>query len=162
MNLGRRLAAGGLGSVLLAATVVGSGIMAERLAAGDVAIVLLANTGVTVAVLAVLIALLAPTSGAHFNPAVSFIETLRGRLPWTYFGTYAAVQIAGCCAAALLAHDMFELPLLQASGHIRTGGAQWLAEGVATCGLVLVVVGTATEAAREQLRPGEIQYEGRD
>ncbi len=77
----------------------------------------------------------------NFNPAVSFIATLRGRLSWTYFGTYAAVQIAGCCAGALLAHAMFELPLLQVSGHIRTGVAQWLAEGVATCGLVLVVIG---------------------
>jgi glycerol uptake facilitator-like aquaporin len=141
MTLAKRLAAEGIGSVLLAATVVGSGIMAERLAAGNVAIALLTNTGATVAVLAVLIALLAPSSGAHFNPAVSFVETLRGKLSWTDFGTYATVQVARCCAGALLAHAMFELPLLQASGHIRTGVAQLLAEGVATCGLVLVVVG---------------------
>lgn len=134
--------------MLLAATVVGSGVMAERLAGGNVAIALLANTAATVAVLATLIALFAPLSGAHFNPAVSFIETLRGRLSWKCLVAYAPVQIAGCCAGALLAHAMFELPLLQASAHIRTGPAQWLAEGVATCGLVLVVVGHRRAAGR--------------
>jgi len=141
MSLVRGVAAEAVGSLLLAATVVGSGIMAERLAGGNVAIALLANTGATVAVLATLIALLAPASGAHFNPAVSFIETLRGNLTWREMGTYVAAQIVGCCAGALLAHAMFELPLLQASAHIRTGAAQWLAEGVATLGLALVVVG---------------------
>jgi glycerol uptake facilitator-like aquaporin len=141
MSFVRRVAAEAVGSLLLAATVIGSGIMAERLAGGNVAIALLANTGATVAVLAALIALLGPVSGAHFNPAVSFVETLRGNLAWREFGTYAAAQIVGCCAGALLAHAMFELPLLQASAHIRTGSAQWLAEGVATLGLVLVVVG---------------------
>ena len=141
MSLVRPLTAEGVGSLLLAATVVASGVMAERLAGGNVAIALLANTAATVAVLATLIALFAPLSGAHFNPAVSFIETLRGRLSWKCLVAYAPVQIAGCCAGALLAHAMFELPLLQASAHIRTGPAQWLAEGVATCGLVLVVVG---------------------
>jgi glycerol uptake facilitator-like aquaporin len=100
---------------------VGSGIMAERLAGGNVAVVLLANTGATVAVLATLIALLGPVSGAHFNPAVSFIEVLRGKLSWGHLAAYALIQVAGCCAGALLAHAMFELPLLQASGHIRTG-----------------------------------------
>jgi len=137
----RRLFAEGLGSLLLAATVIGSGIMAERLAAGNAAVALLANTGATVAVLAVLIALLGPVSGAHFNPAVSFVQALRRVLPWHEAGVYVLVQTAGCCLGALLAHTMFELPLIQTSFHIRTGPAQWVAEAVATCGLLLVVLG---------------------
>ena len=139
--LRRRLAAEALGSLLLAATVVGSGIMAERLSGGNSGIALLANTAATVAVLATLIALLGPVSGAHFNPAVSLIEALRGRLELRDAMMYAVIQIAGCCAGALLAHIMFELPLWQHSFHIRTGPAQWLAEGVATFGLLLVVIG---------------------
>jgi glycerol uptake facilitator-like aquaporin len=139
--LSRRLSAELIGSLLLAATVVGSGIMAERLAGGNLAIALLANTAATVAVLATLIGLLGPVSGAHFNPAVSLIEALRGKLSWTDAASYAIAQIVGCCAGALLAHAMFELPLWQASAHIRTGPAQWLAEGVATFGLLLVVLG---------------------
>jgi glycerol uptake facilitator-like aquaporin len=137
----RRIAAEGIGSLLLAATVIGSGIMAERLAGGNVGVALIANTGATVAVLATLIALLGPVSGAHFNPAVSFVQALRGALPWRETGAYAAVQIAGCCAGAILAHAMFDLPLIQASLHARTGAAQWLAEFVATLGLLLVVIG---------------------
>ena len=140
-SLRRRLAAEGLGSLLLAATVVGSGIMAERLSGGNSGIALLANTAATVAVLATLIALLGPVSGAHFNPVVSLIEALRGRLELRDAMMYAVIQIAGCCAGALLAHIMFELPLWQHSVHIRTGPAQWLAEGVATFGLLLVVIG---------------------
>src|SRR5579863_5777556 len=104
----RRLLAEVLGSLLLAATVVGSGIMAERLAGGNTAVALLANTGATVAVLATLIALLGPLSGAHLNPAVSLVDALRGRLSWTDMAAYSVVQIAGCCAGALLAHAMFE------------------------------------------------------
>lgn len=137
----RRLAGEGLGSLLLAATVVGSGIMAERLSGGNLAVALLANTAATMAVLATLIALLGPVSGAHFNPAVSVIEALRGRLAWRDAGMYAVTQIVGCCAGALLAHVMFELPAWQLSAHVRTGPAQWLAEGVATFGLLLVVLG---------------------
>ncbi len=137
----QRLLAEGIGSLLLAATVIGSGIMAERLAGGNVAIALLANTGATVAVLATLIALLVPVSGAHFNPAVSFALALRRSLSWRDAAAYALVQIIGCCLGAVLAHAMFELPLIQYSAHVRTGGGQWLAEGVATCGLVLVVLG---------------------
>jgi glycerol uptake facilitator-like aquaporin len=139
--LSRRLAAEGLGSLMLAATVVGSGIMAERLAGGNVAVALIANTGATVAVLATLIALLGPLSGAHFNPAVSVIEALRGKLAWSDSAAYAAVQVIGCCAGALLAHAMFESPLWQLSVHIRTGPSQWLAEFVATFGLLMVVLG---------------------
>jgi glycerol uptake facilitator-like aquaporin len=137
----RRLTAEGLGSLLLAATVIGSGIMAERLAAGNLAVALIANTGATVAVLATLIALLAPVSGAHFNPAVSLVQALRGELTWRDAGAYAAVQVLGCCAGALLAHAMFSLPFIQSSLHARTGFAQWLAEFVATLGLLLVVLG---------------------
>ena len=139
--LSRRLTGEGLGSLLLAATVVGSGIMAERLSGGNLAIALLANTTATVAVLAALIALLGPVSGAHFNPAVSIIEAIRGRLAWPDAGMYAVTQIVGCCAGALIAHVMFELPLWQLSAHVRTGPAQWLAEGVATFGLLLAVLG---------------------
>jgi glycerol uptake facilitator-like aquaporin len=137
----RRLIAEALGSLLLAATVIGSGVMAERLAAGNLAIALLANTGATVAVLAALIALLAPVSGAHFNPAVSFVMALQRRTQWSQALTYAAAQIFGCCAGALLAHAMFELPLLQSSVRVRAGGAQLLAEFVATFGLLLIVLG---------------------
>ena len=137
----RRLLAEGLGSLLLAATVIGSGIMAERLASGNVAIALLANTGATVAVLSVLIRLLAPISGAHFNPAVSLILVLRRALTWREAGAYLLCQVLGCCLGAVLAHAMFELPLVQASLHVRSGPAQWLAEAVATFGLLLIVLG---------------------
>jgi glycerol uptake facilitator-like aquaporin len=130
-----------LGSLLLAATVIGSGIMAEHLAAGNPAVALLANTGATVAVLAVLIQLFGPISGAHFNPAVSFIQALRGAMTWREAAAYTIAQVIGCCLGAILAHAMFELPLLQTSLHIRTGPGQWLAEMVATCGLLLIVLG---------------------
>jgi len=141
MNLTRRLSAEGLGSLLLAAAVVGSGVMAERLAAGNSAVALLANTGATVAVLATLIALLGPISGAHFNPAVSLIQAVRGVLAWRDASAYALIQVLGCCLGALLAHAMFDLPWLQSSLHVRTGTSQWLAEAVATFGLILVAVG---------------------
>jgi glycerol uptake facilitator-like aquaporin len=139
--LPRRVVAEAVGSLLLTATVVGSGIMAQRLCAGNLAVALLANTGATVAALAALIALLGPVSGAHFYPAVSVVEALRGRLAWADAGAYTVTQVLGCCAGALIAHVMFELPLWQLSAHIRTGPAQWLAEGVATFGLLLVVLG---------------------
>jgi glycerol uptake facilitator-like aquaporin len=147
--LRKALVAEGLGSLLLAASVIGSGIMAERLAGGNLAIALLANTAATVAVLATLIALLGPISGAHFNPAVSIVESLRGKLTPQRTMAYVAVQIVGCCVGALLAHAMFELPLVQASLHQRSGPAQWLSEAVATAGLILVVIGSAgpSEAA---------------
>jgi len=141
VSLLRRFTAEGTGSLLLAATVIGSCVMAERLAGGNTAIALLANTAATVAVLATLIALLGPVSGAHFNPAVSLVQALRGAVPWREAGGYAAVQVLGCCLGAMLAHALFELPLLQSSIHVRTGAAQWLAEAVATFGLLLVVLG---------------------
>jgi glycerol uptake facilitator-like aquaporin len=140
-HLPRRLFAEGLGALLLAATVIGSGIMAERLADGNMAIALLANTAATTAVLATLIALLGPVSGAHLNPAVSVVEALRNRLGWRQATAYIGVQIAGCCAGAVLAHAMFALPLIQTSTHARAGWSQLLAELVATFGLVLVIVG---------------------
>jgi glycerol uptake facilitator-like aquaporin len=142
--MGRRLLAEALGSLLLAATVIGSGIMAERLAGGNLAVALIANTGATVAALATLISILGPISGAHFNPAVSVVQALRGELSARDTAAYGAVQIAGCCVGAWMAHAMFELPLLQASAHMRAGPAQWLAEVVATSGLVLVVMASAT------------------
>jgi len=138
---GRRLIAEGLGSLLLAATVIGSGIMAERLAGGNVAIALLANTAATVTVLATLIALLGPESGAHFNPAVSLVEALGGRLALPDTLGYVAVQVVGCCSGAVLAHAMFALPLFEASTHVRAGVPQLLGECVATFGLLLVVLG---------------------
>ncbi len=141
MSLRRRLASEALGSVLLAATVIGSGVMAERLAAGNAALALLANTAATVAALAVLIGLLGPVSGAHFNPAVTFVQAIRRTLTWREAVAYALVQVLGCCIGAVLAHAMFELPWIQSSVHARSGPAQWLAEAVATCGLALVVLG---------------------
>jgi glycerol uptake facilitator-like aquaporin len=140
-RMAQRLAAELVGSLLLAATVVGSGIMGERLAGGNLAIALLANTGATVAVLAALISLFGPVSGAHFNPAVSLVQAMRSRLAWRVAGAYTLVQIIGCCIGALLAHAMFALPLWQTSMHARSGSAQWLAEAVATFGLLLVVLG---------------------
>ena len=137
----RRLCAEGIGSLLLAAAVVGSGIMGERLAGGNVAIALLANTGATIAVLACLIGMFAPVSGAHFNPAVSLVEWLRGRIRRSEFVARAAVQVIGCVAGVVLAHAMFGLPLVQEGTHARAGFAQWLSEFVATAGLLLVILG---------------------
>jgi glycerol uptake facilitator-like aquaporin len=140
-SLSKKLFAEGVGSLLLAATVIGSGIMAERLSGGNAAIALLANTGATVAVLVALISLFAPVSGAHFNPTVSLVMGIRKELSRPLMIGYCASQIVGCFLGALLAHAMFELPLIQASTHARTGIAQWLAELVATFGLVLIVLG---------------------
>lgn len=156
MTLSRRLAAEGLGSLLLAATVIGSGIMAERLAAGNAAVALLANTGATVAVLAVLIGLLGPVSGAHFNPAVSLVQALGKVMPWSEAAYYALVQIAGCCAGAVLSHAMFELPLLQSSVHMRAGSAQFLSEAIATFGLLLVILGPVRRQAAPWMIAGWI------
>jgi glycerol uptake facilitator-like aquaporin len=126
--------------MLLAATVIGSGVMAERLAGGNRAVALLANTGATVAVLATLIVTFGPVSGAHFNPVVSLVQVIRGELCGREALGYVVVHIIGCIVGALLAHAMFDLPILQASTHVRTGVAQWLSEIVATGGLVLVIV----------------------
>jgi glycerol uptake facilitator-like aquaporin len=137
----RALVAEGVGSLLLTAAVVGSGVMGQRLAAGNDAIALLANTGATMAALAVLIGLFSPVSGAHFNPAVTLAMAARTAIPWRRAGAYVLVQFVGCYAGTLLAHTMFALPLWQSSSHARAGTSQWLAEVVATGGLICVVLG---------------------
>jgi glycerol uptake facilitator-like aquaporin len=134
-DLPRRLAAEALGTALLVATVVGSGIMAESLTR-DVALALLGNTLPTGAVLVVLITILGPISGAHFNPAVTLVFALKRDLTPRQALLYIVAQIAGGIAGTVMAHAMFALPLLEASLKVRTGGAQWLAEGVAAFGLV--------------------------
>lgn len=135
----RRLAAEALGTALLVATVVGSGIMADKLTA-DTALALLGNTLATGAILVVLISLLGPISGAHFNPVVTLVFTLRRALTVNDALAYSLAQIAGGIAGTLLAHTMFELPLLQLSSTVRTGPAQWLAEVTATFGLLLTIL----------------------
>lgn len=136
-----RLAAEGLGTAFLLAAVIGSGIMAERLAGGNQALALLCNTLPTGAILFVLITILAPVSGAHFNPAVSLVLAIRRQLFWSEAVAYWAAQIGGGVLGALLAHAMFELPLFQLSTTLRTGWGQWLAEGVATFGLLFTILG---------------------
>lgn len=138
-NLAERLAAEALGTAMLVATVVGSGIMADRLS-DDVAVSLLGNTIPTGAILVVLITILGPLSGAHFNPAVTLVFALRRQLSASDAFGYVAVQIAGGIAGTLLAHMMFELPVLQYSLTVRTGVAQWLAELVAAFGLVFTIL----------------------
>lgn len=138
----RRLLAEALGSFFLFATVIGSGIMAERIAGGNVALALLGNTLATGAVLFVLITMLGPISGAHFNPAVSLVMRLRGDLTGSALATYTLAQLVGGILGVWAAHAMFELPVLQLSHHDRTGAGQWLGEGIATFGLVLTILGT--------------------
>ena len=138
-DITRRLAAEALGTGLLVAAVVGSGIMADRLT-GDIAVSLLGNTLPTGAILVVLIAILGPISGAHFNPAVTLVFALQRQMTGMMAVCYVAAQILGGIAGTLLAHLMFELPLLQASSTVRTGGGQWLAETVATFGLVFTIL----------------------
>jgi glycerol uptake facilitator-like aquaporin len=140
MPLSTRLLAEGLGTLLLLACVVGSGIMGVQLAQGNDAIALLANAAATAGVLYVLISVLGPVSGAHFNPVVSLAMRVQGRLDNRELIAYIAVQIAGAIAGVLLAHAMFGLPLLQPGTHVRSGAAQWLSEGVASFGLVLTIL----------------------
>jgi glycerol uptake facilitator-like aquaporin len=129
-----------LGTALLLAVVIGSGLMAERLSGGNVAVALLANTLATVGGLYILIEVFGPVSGAHFNPAVSLAMALRGELPWTRLAGYVPAQLLGAALGAVLAHAMFDLPLLQVSARLRTGTGQWIAEAVATAGLLLVIL----------------------
>jgi glycerol uptake facilitator-like aquaporin len=136
--MARKVLAEALGALLLAASVIGSGIMAERLAAGNAAVALLANTLATMAMLAALIASLGPVSGAHFNPVVSAVALLNRQTDGRTAALYVVAQVVGCCAGAVLANAMFELPTLQTSGHARTGVAQWISEFVATAGLVFI------------------------
>jgi glycerol uptake facilitator-like aquaporin len=139
-GLSRRLAAEALGTAFLVGTVVGSGIMADRLTDDD-ALALLGNTIPTGAMLVVLITVLGPISGAHFNPAVTLAFRLRGSLPSKSAAAYIGAQIAGGLAGTLAAHSMFELPAFQASVTTRTGLSQWWAEVVATFGLVGIIFG---------------------
>jgi glycerol uptake facilitator-like aquaporin len=138
-----RLAAEALGTALLVAIVVGSGIMGERMAGGNAAIALLANSAATGCGLFVLILVFAPVSGAHFNPLVSLVFALLGALPARIAAAYAVVQLTGALAGVAWAHAMFELAPWVVSAHARTGLAQWLAEASATFGLVLTILGCA-------------------
>jgi glycerol uptake facilitator-like aquaporin len=128
----RKLFAEALASAFLLAAIVGSGIMAERLAAGNQALALLGNTLSTGAMLVVLIAVFGPVSGAHMNPAVTLALAFRGRFPWAAAGPYAASQLAGALIGTMVAHSMFEAPIVEFSTTARTGFGQWLAEAVAT------------------------------
>ena len=138
--LSRQVAAELLGSILLTGTVIGSGILASRLAGGNDAVALLGNTLATAAILYVLIHALGPISGAHFNPAVTLIMTLRRQLTPTAAIAYVLAQVAGCILGAWLAHAMFELPILQTSTLVRAGPAQMLSEGVATFALLFAIL----------------------
>jgi glycerol uptake facilitator-like aquaporin len=144
----QRLLAEFMGTMLLLAVVIGSGIMAERLNAGNTAVALLANTLATVGGLYVLIEVFGPVSGAHFNPVVSGVMALRGELPMALLLAYVLVQLAGGACGAWLSHAMFDMPIWQLSTKVRSGTGQWIAEAVATAGLLLVIL--RAPAARVQ------------
>jgi glycerol uptake facilitator-like aquaporin len=141
-----------LGTAFLLAAVVGSGIMAQKLAGGNDALALLCNTLPTGAILAVLILVFGPLSGAHFNPAVTLAFALRDGLPWSTAGVYIIAQLLGGIAGVWAAHLMFELPVWQFSITVRTGPGQWLAEAVATFGLLLTIFGCVWR------RPDSVAY----
>lgn len=141
-SIPQRLGAEFIGTAFLLATVVGSGIMAERLSGGNVAIALMGNTIPTGAILVVLITMLGPISGAHFNPAVSLVFALRKDISWRETGNYVIAQIIGAIAGVWAAHLMFDEQLLQFSAKSRSGGAQWWAEVVACFGLVFTILAT--------------------
>jgi glycerol uptake facilitator-like aquaporin len=145
-GLARRLAAEALATAFLLAAVVGSGIMAQRLSGGNDALALLGNTLPTGAMLVVLILIFGPISGAHMNPAVSIAFALRRNLPWRDTTAYIAAQIIGGITGVWIAHLMFELPVWEISLHVRSGGGQWLAEFVATFGLILTIFGCVANA----------------
>ncbi|HVE88999.1 MAG TPA: MIP/aquaporin family protein [Burkholderiaceae bacterium] len=138
----QRLAAEALGSALLLAAVVGSGIMGERLAAGNVGIALLANTAATGAMLFVLITIFAPISGAHFNPVVSAVAASQRYITWTLCAAYVAAQLIGAVIGVAAAHAMFEMPIAQISLRARFGAAQLFSEFVATFGLITTIMAT--------------------
>jgi glycerol uptake facilitator-like aquaporin len=145
-SLTQRAFCEGLGTAFLLAAVVGSGIMAQQLAGGNGALALLCNTLPTGAILAVLILVFGPLSGAHFNPAVTVAFALRGQLPWGVGGVYIASQVLGAILGVWIAHLMFALPVWQLSMTERAGSGQWLAEAVATFGLVLAIFGCVARA----------------
>ena len=136
----QKLLAEALGTALLLAVVIGSGVMAERLAGGNAAIALLANTLATVGGLYILIEVFGPISGAHLNPAVSIVMAFRRLTPWRLLGPYVVAQLTGAMLGAWLAHAMFDMSILQLSTKVRSGTGQWIAEAVATFGLVLVIL----------------------
>ena len=138
-DLSRRMVAEGLGTAMLVATVVGSGVMATSLTQ-DVGLALLGNTLATGAILVVLITILGPVSGAHFNPAVSMVFAMSRSLPMRELGGYVLAQVVGGVIGTIAAHLMFGLPLIDLSSKVRTGGAQWFSEGIATFGLVAVIL----------------------
>jgi glycerol uptake facilitator-like aquaporin len=140
-SLTRRLAAEGLGTGMLVAAVVGSGIMAAKLAGGNGAVALLCNTLPTGAILFVLITIMGPISGAHFNPAVTLAMRTRGEIDDAMMASYIAAQIAGGCLGTLAANAMFDIDILQYSTTARTGAAQWFSEFVAAFGLLLTIFG---------------------
>jgi glycerol uptake facilitator-like aquaporin len=142
-SLARRLFSEWLGTAFLLATIIGSGIMAQTLAGGNGALALLCNTVPTGCILIVLIVIFAPISGAHLNPAVSFAFALRGELPWSTAAGYIAAQVAGAVIGVWAAHLMFEMPVWQVSATSRAGAGQWVAEAVATFGLLLTIFGCA-------------------
>jgi glycerol uptake facilitator-like aquaporin len=143
----QRAASEALGTAFLLATVIGSGIMAQRLSGGNDALALLCNTLPTGAILTVLILIFGPVSGAHFNPAVSLAFAIRGDIPWSTAGAYLVAQLGGAVIGVWAAHLMFELPVWQFSTHVRTGPGQWLAEAVATFGLLLTILGCIAGAS---------------
>ena len=147
-SIQRKLAAEFIGTLFLLATVVGSGIMAEALAGGNVAIALLGNTIATGAILVVLITMLGPISGAHFNPAVTLVFYLRREIGFRDSSLYVLVQIIGGILGVLIAHVMFDLDLLQLSSKARTGSSQWAAEAVATFGLIFTILATLKANAK--------------
>lgn len=142
VSIARKLTAEAVGTALLLATVVGSGVMAENLADGNIAIALLGNTIPTGAILVVLILMFGPISGAHFNPAVTMAFLIRKEISVAAGSLYIVVQVVAAIVGVWVAHAMFDLALLQTSTHARTGGAQWFSEGVATFGLVFAILGT--------------------
>lgn len=140
MSTPRKLFAEALGTALLLAIVIGSGIMGERLAGGNVAVALIVNTLSTVGGLYILIEVFGPISGAHFNPAVSAVMACKGLLPRSLLSAYVAAQLAGAVLGAWIAHGMFDVSILQFSTKVRSGPGQWFAEVVATAGLLLVIL----------------------
>jgi glycerol uptake facilitator-like aquaporin len=152
VDLRRRAVAEGLGTALLLATVIGSGIMGDKLAGGNVAIALLANTVATGASLVALILTFGPISGAHFNPAVTLADASQGGVPWREVPVYVVAQVAGAFAGVAMAHVMFEKPVLFASTHDRSGVAQMVSEFVATFGLMAVIWGCVRR------RPGAVPF----
>ncbi len=141
MTLLKRSITEALGTGFLLAGIIGSGIMAERLSGGNVALALLANTLATAGVLLCLIAALAPISGAHFNPAVSLGDAIRGGLPWRELPAYCIAQFSGALIGVAVANAIFGLPLFFVSHHVRSGANEWFAEFVATFGLMMVIWG---------------------